>query len=412
MTSARVRIFTFGCKVNQCDSEEIARSLAARGYAIGGRGDSADIYIVNTCTVTSTADSKARKLIRRLARNHPHATLIATGCLAETDPYSLLDLPGVAAVVPNSRKLSLADFLPGLQPPLLASSYLPARTRAFVKLQDGCDHHCTYCIVPTARGKRVSKPLADALAEIQCLVDAGAREAVLCGIRLGAYGSDRGDATLAALLRKLREIDIPRLRLSSIEPMDLTDDLLAEIADHPTLCHHLHLPLQSGDDTVLAAMGRGYTAADFASLVGRVRKVWSDAAITTDVMAGFPGETDEQFDHTLSFVREMAFSRLHVFPYSPRPDTPAADRADQVPSKTKRARTDVMLALADDLARAAAEQWIGRTVSVLIEEREKGDMLTGHSPHYLKAHTPGPDDWIGRIVDLTPTRQDRGELYV
>ena len=143
MTSARVRIFTFGCKVNQCDSEEIARSLAARGYAIGGRGDSADIYIVNTCTVTSTADSKARKLIRRLARNHPQATLIATGCLAETDPYSLLDLPGVAAVVPNSRKLSLADFLPGLQPPLLASSYLPARTRAFVKLQDGCDHGCT-----------------------------------------------------------------------------------------------------------------------------------------------------------------------------------------------------------------------------------------------------------------------------
>ncbi|MDH4179700.1 MAG: radical SAM protein, partial [Armatimonadota bacterium] len=275
MTSARVRIFTFGCKVNQCDSEEIARSLAARGYAIGGRGDPADIYIVNTCTVTSTADSKARKLIRRLARSQPEATLIATGCLAETDPYSLLDLPGVAAVVPNSRKLSLADFLPGLQPPLLASSYIPARTRAFVKLQDGCDHGCAYCIVPSARGRRVSKPLAAVLAEIQCLVDAGAREAVLCGIRLGAYGSDRGDATLAALLRKLREIDIPRLRLSSIEPMDLTDDLLAEVAHHPTLCHHIHLPLQSGDDTVLAAMGRGYSAADFASLVGRIREVWS-----------------------------------------------------------------------------------------------------------------------------------------
>ena len=411
MTSARVRIFTFGCKVNQCDSEEIARSLAARGYAIGGHGDSADIYIVNTCTVTSTADSKARKLIRRLARNHPQATLIATGCLAETDPYALLDLPGVAAVVPNSRKLSLADFLPGLQPPLLASSYLPTRTRAFVKLQDGCDHGCTYCIVPSARGKRLSKPLAAVLAEVQCFVDAGAREAVLCGIRLGAYGSDRGDATLAALLRKLRKIDIPRLRLSSIEPMDLTDDLLAEIADHLTLCHHLHLPLQSGDDTVLAAMGRGYTAADFASLVGRIHEVWSDAAITTDVLVGFPGETDEQFDHTLSFVREMAFSRLHVFPYSPRPDTPAADRADQVPSKTKRARTDAMLALADDLARAAAEQWIGRTVSVLIEEREKGNLLAGHTPHYLKAHTPGPDDSIGRIIDLTPTRHENGELY-
>ncbi|HUU55593.1 MAG TPA: tRNA (N(6)-L-threonylcarbamoyladenosine(37)-C(2))-methylthiotransferase MtaB [Armatimonadota bacterium] len=412
MTSARVRVFTFGCKVNQCDSEEIARSLADRGYAIGGRGDPADIYIVNTCTVTATADAKARKLIRRLARGHPEATIIATGCLAETDPYALLDLPGVAAVVPNSRKLALADFLPGLQAPLGATSYLPSRTRSFVKLQDGCDRRCAYCVVPSARGKPVSKPGAAILSQAQCLADAGSREVVLCGVRLGAYGADRGDATLAALLRKLREIDIPRLRLSSIEPMDLTDDLLAEMADHPTLCHHLHLPLQSGDDDVLAAMGRGYTAADFASLVGRVREVWSDAAITTDIMVGFPGETDGQFEHSLTFVRETAFTRLHVFPYSSRPDTAAAERADQVPPKTKRARTDVMLALADDLARATALAWIGRTVSVLIEEREKGDLLAGHTPHYLKVHTPGPDDWIGRIIDLTPTREEHGELFI
>ena len=410
MPSTRVRIFTLGCKVNQCDSDEIAQSLAARGYDVSGRGE-ADTYIVNTCTVTATADAKARKLIRRLAREHPEATLIVTGCLAQRDPYSILELPGVSAVIPNTRKLQLADFLSPLPGPLFPHPYLHTRTRAFLKIQDGCDHRCAYCVVPDARGRPASKPLAQALAELTGLSQAGVQEVVLCGIRLGAYGRDRGDAGLGLLLRRLRGIPIPRLRLSSIEPTDFDGPLLAELADHPNLCHHLHLPLQSGDDDVLAAMGRGYTSACFAELVSRVRAAWPDVALTTDLMVGFPGETDDQFARSLSFVRHLAFTRLHVFPYSRRPDTPAADRPHQVSTHVKEDRTQQALSLAEELSQAAARQWMGRPVSVLFEERAQGGLLTGHSPHYVKVCAPGPDDWIGRILDVTPSREEKGELF-
>jgi len=411
MAVPRVRIYTLGCKVNQCDSEEIARSLAARGYEVGARGDSADIFIVNTCTVTATADAKARKLIRRLARAHPEATLIATGCIAESDPHALLELPGVTAVIPNSRKLQIADFLPELQAPMFPKTYLPSRTRSFLKIQDGCDHRCAYCAVPDARGRPMSKPFKRVLEAIASLADTGAKEIVLCGIRLGAYGADRGDKNLADVLRSLRKIGIPRVRLSSIEPMDLDEAILEEIADHPTLCHHLHLPVQSGDDGVLAAMGRGYSTADFVTLVSRIRRAWPDVALTTDVMVGFPGETDAQFERTLSFIREMAFTRLHVFPYSPRPGTPAADHPDQVAAKSRKSRADRMLALAEELSSTAASEWVGTPVSVLVEEKGRDKLLAVHTPHYFRVHFPGSDDTIGRIVTVTPTCAESSDLY-
>ena len=411
MSPSRVCILTLGCKVNQCDSDDIARSLAARGYRIAGRGEPAETYIVNTCTVTATADAKARKLVRKIARDHPEAALIVTGCLAQRDPYSLLELPGVTAVVPNTRKLQLAHFLPELQAPSRPATYLPPRTRSFVRIQDGCDHKCTYCVVPDARGRPTSKPLAMVLTELRDLADSGAQEVVLCGIRLGAYGRDRGDTSLPGLLRQIRDIAIPRIRLSSIEPMDLDEGLLAEMSDHPTLCHHLHLPLQSGDDSVLSAMGRGYTSSDFAEIVARVRAGWPDAAITTDVMVGFPGETEEQFKRSADFVREMGFARVHVFQYSRRPDTPAAKRRDEVPAAAKRERTREMLSLARDLARAAAQQWVGRKVSVLFEERDGRGHLTGHTPHYARVRAAAPDDWVGHIVEVSPAREERGDLF-
>jgi len=382
-----------------------------RGYEVVVRGDSADIFIVNTCTVTATADAKARKLIRRLTRVHPEATLIATGCIAESDPHALLELPGVTAVIPNSRKLQIADFLPELHASMFPKTYLPSRTRSFLKIQDGCDHRCAYCAVPDARGRPTSKPFKRVIEEIATLADIGAKELVLCGIRLGAYGADRGHENLADVLHRLRKIGIPRVRLSSIEPMDLSDAILEGIADHPTLCHHLHLPVQSGDDGVLAAMGRGYTTADFVTLVSRIRQTWPDVALTTDIMVGFPGETDAQFERTLDFVREMAFTRLHVFPYSPRPGTPAAQRPNQIKATSRKNRTDRMLALARELSSAAASAWIGTRVSVLVEEKGRDKLLTGHTPHYFKVHFPGPEDIIGRILTITPTRVETGDLY-
>ena len=256
---ARVRLLTLGCKVNQCEAEEMARALVARGYEVVGHAE-AEVYIVNTCTVTATADAKARKLIRKLAREHPGAALIVTGCLAQRDAVAVAALPGVAAVLPNTRKGEIAAVVaqvPNLRSPAgggreeagVGTPALQARTRAFVKVQDGCDHRCAYCVVPDARGPMVSKPRAEVLRALARLAEAKAQEVVLCGIRLGAYDN------FAALLRELREVEIPRVRLSSLEPMDVDDALLAEISDHPRLCHHLHLPLQSGDDAILAAMG-------------------------------------------------------------------------------------------------------------------------------------------------------------
>jgi len=409
---ASVRVITLGCKVNQCDGEEIARALAARGYRIARRGESADCYIVNTCTVTATADAKARKLIRKVARANPGACVIATGCWVQRAPAEAARLAGVSAAVPNTRKREIPDIVAAMLPveEAVPGDAPAGRTRAFLKVQDGCDHRCAYCAVPDARGGPESKPRSQVLEEAGALAAAGVREIVLCGIRLGAYGRDSGDGSLAALLRGLRRIDLPRLRLSSIEPMDLEDDLLDELSDHPRLCHHLHLPLQSGDDAVLAAMNRGYTGAEFADLVSRVRRRWPDAAISTDVMVGFPGETEAQFEATARFLKETGFSRVHVFPYSPRPNTPAAGRAGRIAPEVTRRRAAELLSMAQELSQRAAAAWVGRQVVALFEQRAADGRLTGLTEHYLRLRARGPAEWIGRLVPLTPEAAARGEL--
>jgi threonylcarbamoyladenosine tRNA methylthiotransferase MtaB len=264
--------------------------------------------------------------------------------------------------------------------------------------------------VPDARGRPESKALSQALEEARALAAAGIQELVLCGIRLGAYGSDSGNGGLVALLRALREIDLPRIRLSSVEPMDLKQDLLDEMSDHPRLCRHLHLPLQSGDDAVLAAMNRGYTRSVFADLVSRVRRMWPDVAISTDVMVGFPGETEAQFEATARFAREVGFARLHVFPYSRRPGTPAAERADQTSPEVTRGRAAELLSIAEELSARAAAAWVGREVAVLFEQRAADGRLTGLTEHYLRLRACAPEEWIGRLVALTPHAAARGEL--
>jgi threonylcarbamoyladenosine tRNA methylthiotransferase MtaB len=279
------------------------------------------------------------------------------------------------------------------------------RVRAFVKVQDGCEHGCAYCVVPGVRGPMVSRPREEVLGELARLAAAGVQEVVLCGIRLGAYDG------FAGLLHDLREAEIPRVRLSSIEPMDVDEALLAEIADHPRLCHHLHLPLQSGDDGVLAAMGRSYTSGEFAGLVLRIRAVWPEAAVSTEVMVGFPGETEEQFRRTVEFVRGQRFSRVHVFPFSPRPGTRAAEMKD-TPSAVKRERTGEMLRVAEELAQRYAEGWVGREVAVLCEERGRGGWLTGWTEHYVRVHWPGPGEAVGRMVQMAAREAEGGELRV
>lgn len=412
----RVGLLTLGCKVNQCDGEEIARSLARAGFEVVGRGEEAEVYIVNTCAVTATAEAKARKLLRKLAREHPEAAIVVTGCLAQRSPEAMAALPGVSAVVPNPRKRGIADMVAqvrALRSPAgsgrdAAGVGVPAlqgRRRAFVKVQDGCDHGCAYCVVPQVRGPMVSRSRPEVLREVARLAAAGAKEAVLCGIRLGAYD----DGSLRELLHDLRGVNLPRLRLSSIEPMDLSDALLAEIANHPRLCHHLHLPLQSGDDGVLAEMGRGYTTGEFAGLMARVRAAWPEVAVSTDVMVGFSGETEEQFRRTLGFVRAMQFSRLHVFPFSPRPGTPAAALKD-TPAAVKTARREEMLRVAQELAQGYAERWVGSGVEVLCEGRDREARLTGLTEHYVRVRWEGPREQVGEIVRVTAREAKGGEL--
>jgi len=395
----------------------MARALVARGYEVVGHAE-AEVYIVNTCTVTATADAKARKLIRKLAREHPGAALIVTGCLAQRDAAAVAALPGVTAVLPNTRKGEVAEVVARVEESRSrgveesntrrgeesrSRGVEGTRVRAFVKVQDGCDHGCAYCAVPGARGAMVSKPREEVRRELARLAEARVQEVVLCGIRLGAYDG------FAGLLCELRAVDIARVRLSSLEPMDVEEALLAEIADHPRLCHHLHLPLQSGDDAVLAAMGRSYTSGDFARLIERIRAAWPEAAVSTDLLVGFPGETDAQFRRTVEFAQEMRFSRVHVFPFSRRPGTRAAELPD-TPAAVKAARMEEMLAVADGLVHAYAESWVGRQVTVLFEQRDRAGWLTGLTEHYGRLRTRGSQELVGRIVTLVPNSTEGGEL--
>jgi len=443
----KVQLFTFGCKVNQCDSEAIAQALAEKGYEVTfgiesdsqavmgltpdsrpfdflrlrsgqvaqGRPLTPDIFfVVNTCSVTSTAEAKARKLIRKLAKNRS-AGIIVTGCYAERAGELLSQFAGVVAIVPNAGKGHIADQLQALIPagaasPLPSPALHSDRTRAFVKVQDGCDQGCAYCIVHTLRGLMTSKPRVLVIEEINHLSQQGFKEIVLCGIRLGAYGEDLTEPkSLAYLLRELRTIPFPRLRLSSIEPLDITDEFIEEIADHPGLCRHLHLPLQSGDDGILTAMGRSYGLEEFRCLATKLREVWPDMSLTTDIIVGFPGEDDDAFQNTLAALREFNFAKVHVFRFSPRPGTPAARLKEQVPEIIKRERSEAVQQLTKELFQRQAAAYLGKWEEVLFEQIAP---ITGRweglTPHYLRVEAATQEALAGEIrrVRITDWAED------
>jgi len=401
-----VALPTLGCKVNRCDSDALAQALTARGYVVVPPGQAADIYIVNTCTVTHEAEVKSRKLLRKALRINAGALLVVTGCYATLAQETLGGLDGVNAVVPITEQARIPDLVMQLRPPTVpaaAGAGLTAsiaRTRATVKVQDGCNRRCAYCAVTLARGPVRSRPLDEAAAELRALVDAGIREIVLTGVRLDAYGLDHGH-TLADLLNATRDLGIPRLRVSSLEPVGIDARLIDAMAAHPALCRHVHLCLQSGDDGVLRAMRRGYTAADYRCLIAQLRAAMPDAVFTTDVIAGFPGESEAAFQQTVAFVREIGFIKLHIFPFSPRPGTAAAAMPDQVPQAVKAARCRTLVEVERALFRAYAGAQIGRTVPVLVEHTGRyGDGLT---PHYLRVTAPFPAAAAGQIVPVRVT---------
>lgn len=365
-------IVNLGCKVNRAESDAVAAALIAAGGRPVDEAQ-ADFIVVNTCTVTGEADKKARKAVRRALKANEHARVVVTGCAAALDPASFAALdPRIEVVARND----LADLAGTAQAPV---DSLPIgdgfRTRVSVKVQDGCDRACTYCIVHVARGRATSVPVADVRARVTALARAGVKETVLTGINLGSYSSE--GLSLAGLLKALLEDTYavanahpPRLRISSIEPFDLDDDLVDLLASSGgRICRHLHLPLQSGSTRVLEQMARGYTAEDFASLVGRLYKRVPALSLSTDIIVGFPGETDEDFERTLDAARSCRFSRIHVFPYSKRAGTPAAERADYVPDEVKRARAATLRALGAQLRAEDYARRVGSVEDVLVDER-------------------------------------------
>jgi threonylcarbamoyladenosine tRNA methylthiotransferase MtaB len=404
----RVRLETLGCRLNISEIENLARGFIAAGHQVVGPGEQADVCVLNTCTVTSVAARKSRQLARHLKRTNPSAVMVVTGCYAELEPDQV-DVLGVDVVVGNQKKdqivelvteyvqhnhpqLRIPDFQP-LTSDLPHYLYPGARTRAFVKAQDGCDNHCTFCIVTVARGVGRSRPADEVVAEVQGLVKAGYQEVVLSGVHLGSYGHDLGQGrSLYCLVRRLLdETDIPRLRLSSLEPWDLDEDFFS-LWETSRLGRHLHLPLQSGCDATLRRMARHTTSADFAELVHSARAAIPDLSVTTDIIVGFPGETETEFSASLAFVEAMMFAKLHIFRYSRRAGTVAASMPGQISPKVVTERSRRMHALGNRLERAFRRRFLGRTMDVLWEMDEPNDdglVWSGLTDNYLRVSAPG-----------------------
>jgi len=396
----RVYLHSLGCRLNWSEIEAMARRLTAAGHILVDEPTQADLCIVNTCAVTAEAERKTRHAIRALHRAGPQVRIAAVGCATTLSPETFAKLPGVAWVVPNEEKEKFVEQFADPEESGEVGRQRRLRTRAFIKVQDGCDNHCTYCVVRLLRGPGRSRPLEDVLTEVQERVQEGYREVVLTGVNLGSYGRDRGmEHGLHRLVEAvLTHTDVPRLRLSSVEPWDL-DETFFRLWENPRLCRQLHLPLQAGCDATLRRMGRPITTERYAMLAEAARAAIPDLALTTDVMAGFPGEDEAAFAESLAFVERMGFARLHVFPFSPRPGTPAARLPDQVPVPVRRERARRMREVGERLAETFQQRFVGRKMEVLWERRRDDGLWYGLTDNYLRVVTLFGSGLTSRITD-------------
>lgn len=411
----RVAFSTLGCKVNQYESSAMAALFQNAGHTVVPFGEAADIYIVNTCTVTLTADKKSRQMIARAHTLSPEAPVIALGCYSETSREKVASLSGVKAVLGTEGRTDIVRIaeellsgrivsLPHTEPFKRKefeelSAVADSRTRATLKIQDGCDRFCTYCAIPFARGALRSRTPESCVREIRSLKERGYKETVLTGIELSLYGKDLKDGTdLGEVLRRMAENGTERIRLGSLDPAVVTERFADICASLPSLCRQFHLALQSGSETVLQRMRRGYTLDGYRRAVRLIRERMPEAGITTDVIAGFPGETEQEHCETESFIQEIGFSRLHVFPYSRRPGTKADAMPGQLPMKEKEARTRRLITIGEALEGAFIDKQLGSTVEVLAEEDG-----TGYSGNYIRVRTAAGE---GEIVTMRLTGRD------
>lgn len=411
--SIKVYLQTLGCRLNESEIEAMGRAFRRLGHTVVTNAEEADLCVINTCAVTVEAGRKSRKLISQTHRRAPEAQIVVTGCYSQIEQEKVLDLPGVSRVIDNTKKDRLVPDLLGIdeetwmdQEPLAreASPTDSRRTRAFIKAQDGCDNRCTFCVTTIARGPGRSRPLREIIEEINALDETGYREAVLSGVHLGSYGRDLGsDLDLKVLLATiLDETSIPRLRISSLEPWDIPDNFF-ELWDNPRMCRYLHLPLQAGCDRTLKRMARRTRIDAFRQLVLDARTVMPKAGLSSDMIVGFPGETDEDFQESLAFAEEMNFCHMHVFRYSPRPGTAAARMPDQVPNDVKQTRSAAMQLIAEKGRVAFSQHAVGEQHDVLWEQsflRDGQLWWQGLTDHYIKVQTPAPRNLHNHILPV------------
>lgn len=403
----RVSYYTLGCKVNEYESVAIINQFVDNGFKLVSFQDEADVYIINTCTVTSTSDSKSRKAIRQAVKRNSNAVVAVMGCFSQLNPMQVKEIDGVDIILgTNNRHLLydlVIDVLKNKNPKFMIEDISKSReyeeikvkrytnqTRGFVKIEDGCDNFCSYCAIPYARGRVRSRDPQDVINEISYLANNGMKEIVLTGINTGAYGKDLERYKLVDLLKELVEKvpNLPRIRISSIEMTEVTLELLEFIKENPTkFCDHFHIPLQGGSNNVLKKMNRKYTREEYLEKINKIRSVFPDANITTDVMVGFPGETNEDFLSAYEFIDSLNYGEMHVFPYSRRPNTRAYDFTDQVDNITKKFRTNEFLNLNKEKAVKYREKFVGKVLDVIVEKVENG-IAYGHSSNYINIMFP------------------------
>ncbi len=407
-TNKKFKIITLGCRTNQYESQAYRNQLEALGYAEAQESEPADICIVNTCTVTESADSSSRHAIRQLGRENPGSQLLVTGCFAERQPETVRELDGVTHLVPNAEKENLlSKIFPEESLPEFSIKTFDSHTRAFVKVQDGCNSFCTYCIIPYVRGRSRSRTPEDILNEVRNLIAGGYKEIVLTGINVGDFdgGVAKGEKpfTLANLVRLVdKEPGLERLRVSSIDPDEVDEDLADAILNGKTTCHSMHIVLQSGSNVILKRMNRKYTRQVFLETIDRLSKASSDFTFTTDIIVGFPGETDADFVDTLSVMREVKFAKVHMFPYSDRPRTRSMLMPNKVPNDVIKFRKQEVMRMSEKFAFDLRERYVGRRMPVLTEsvDKEQPHRISGHTENFLMVWIENADLRSNQLIEV------------
>ena len=416
----RVAFHTLGCKVNQYETEAMEELFQKSGYNIVDENEQADVYVINTCTVTNLSDRKSRQFIRKSKKINDDSLIAVVGCYSQVSPEEVEKINGVDVIIGTSERNKIVELCEKARDSKekinivrsiktykefekINIDEIKSKTRAFLKIQDGCNQFCSYCIIPYARGPIRSREYEDIEKEAYKLAKAGFKEIVLTGIHVASYGKDLKKESLREVIEKISKIEgLERIRLSSVEPNLIDDEFMETITNSNNVCDHFHLSLQSGSDSVLKRMNRKYSTREFLEKVEIIRKYMPDAGITTDIIVGFPGETDIEFKETLNFVKKVGFSRIHVFKYSPRKGTPAAIMEEQIHGDIKSKRSEELIKLGDELTLEFNSRFKDRSLPVLFEEKtkRKNDTYEGYTTNYIRVEAPSPNNLIGEIIDI------------